>query len=409
MVVIYDSDIKLKNNESDSEYIQRMCSTKDINNLSWKKLASLINATLGYSFSESYYRRNFQKGNFITFPEVEITTSATNIAIDEDTYDVDESYEELFELKKERVKIAEERAQNRAYVRSISREETIKEIAHDYATLMNDKKKLPTVTNVVSSSSDLKAGILLLSDWHYGMTCDNYWNTFDPDVCISRVRKLLDRVITVVKTQKLSSVTVMNLSDLIAGRIHAQIRIESRFDVITQTMEVAEILAEFLTELSTCCCVDYYDCLDNHSRIEPNKSASLDLESLVRIIPWYLKERVEDNANINIHDNEFGADIITCEVLGHNIIGVHGDNDRPTTALEKLSLMTHRHYEMLCTAHLHHFQMDEQHQSLVVSNGSLMGVDNYAEKLRLTSDPSQTLLVVTPENVCECVYRIRLN
>ena len=44
----------------------------------------------------------------------------------------------------------------------------------------------------------------------------------------------------------------------------------------------------------------------------------------------------------------------------------------------------------------------------VVSNSSLMGVDRYAEKLRLTSDPSQTFVVVTPENVCECIYRIVL-
>ena len=45
---------------------------------------------------------------------------------------------------------------------------------------------------------------------------------------------------------------------------------------------------------------------------------------------------------------------------------------------------------------------------MVVSNSSLMGVDRYAEKLRLTSDPSQTFIVATPENVCECIYRIIL-
>ena len=129
---------------------------------------------------------------------------------------------------------------------------------------------------------------------------------------------------------------------------------------------------------------------------------------MVRIIPWYLKQRLSRNTKIEICDNEFGADIITCQVLGHDVIGVHGDNDRPTNALEKLSLMTHKHYNMLCTAHLHHFSADEQHQSVVVSNGSLMGVDSYAEKLRLTSDPTQTLIIATPDNVCECIYRIVL-
>ena len=70
--------------------------------------------------------------------------------------------------------------------------------------------------------------------------------------------------------------------------------------------------------------------------------------------------------------------------------------------------MTHRHYDMLCTAHLHHFSCDEQNQSIVVSNSSLMGVDRYAERLRLTSDPSQTLIISTDKNACECIYRIVL-
>ena len=160
--------------------------------------------------------------------------------------------------------------------------------------------------------------------------------------------------------------------------------------------------------MSTYCYIDYYDCLDNHSRLEPNKNDSLDLESMVRIIPWYLKERLCKNNGIKIHENEFGADIITCNVLGHDIIGVHGDNDRPATALDKLTLMTHRHYDMLCTAHLHHFNADEKNQTLIVSNGSLMGVDSYAEKLRLTSDPSQTFITVSEKNVAECIYRIVL-
>ena len=134
----------------------------------------------------------------------------------------------------------------------------------------------------------------------------------------------------------------------------------------------------------------------------------MDLESLARLIPWYLVERLKDNDCIEICDNKFGADIITCEVAGHKVIGVHGDNDQPRTALERLSLMTHEHYDMLCTAHLHHFSCDENHQTIIVSNSSLMGVDRYAEKLRLTSDPSQTFIVSTPENICECIYRVVL-
>ena len=56
-------------------------------------------------------------------------------------------------------------------------------------------------------------------------------------------------------------------------------------------MEISEILAQMLFELSNYVDVEYASTSDNHSRVEPIKSESLELESLIRITDWYLKER----------------------------------------------------------------------------------------------------------------------
>lgn len=414
MFLKLNSDLIKRPDESINSYIQRLCVSKNSSKLTWDKIADILNSEFGYTYSESYYRKHFNHGDFLIDDEINsdtsldtgnLSSSLDNAAVGVNTQQQEHS--ELLELQKAKVNIADICSQNRAYVRKLAREETIKEIAHDYACTMSSKKLLATSDKETSFDSAVE-GILLLSDWHYGMICNNSWNQYNPEACRERVTNLLNSVIRTIKKEKISKLTVLNLSDLIAGRIHTQIRIESRFDVITQIMDVSEILAELLNELSRYCAISYYDCLDNHSRLEPNKSESLDLESLVRIIPWYLKERLEHNKDVVIGENKFGADIITCNVLGHSIIAVHGDKDNPTTALERLSLMTHHHYDLLCTAHLHHFSANEQHQSLVVSNGSLMGVDSYAEKLRLTSDPSQTIIIVTPENVCESIKRIKV-
>lgn len=400
---------ELTNRELD--YIQEVCDSHGL--ATWDEVASKLNNELNMNYSSSWYRKKYANKGFVT----------SMVDNEPDLFTADELQEEyeskkselndiLREVKKTRVAIADERSQNSIYLRRLSREETLKEIAADFATKMSSGCPLDIVKRIpepVSINDDLHEGVLLLSDWHYGMVCDNPWNYYDPQECKNRVAILLYKVIDICKKHDVKKVTVLNLSDLIAGRIHTQIRIESRFDVITQTMEVSEILAQFLTELSKYVFVDYYDCLDNHSRLDPNKKESMDLESLTRIIPWYLKQRLADNNAVTIKENEFGADIITCTVLGHNVIGVHGDNDKPTTALERLSLMTHKHYDMLCTAHLHHFSADEEHQSVVVSNSSLMGVDSYSAKLRLSSKPSQTFVVASTENVCECIYKINFD
>lgn len=424
MVKVLSLDTTKLENETDLAYINRLCSIKEDLKLTWKDIAELCKDNIGLYHSPSYYSKNYKAGNFDVQVE-SVTTSTDDCDGNCETCDdlslclagwseeLSKREEDLKQqqrkLSLKKIEVSDLVVQNNAYLRRLSREQTLKDIAHDYATIMSEKKILtkPELDGNWTDFSDAE-GVLLLSDWHYGMVCDNPWNTFDPDICKERVNKLLVKAIQIIKKNDISHLHVLDLADLIAGRIHTQIRIESRFDVITQTMQVAEILAELLNELSYYCGISFYSCLDNHSRLEPNKKESMDLESLARLIPWYLVERLKDNDCVEICENAYGADIITCKVAGHNVIGVHGDNDSPTHALERLSLMTHQHYAMLCTAHLHHMSLNEEHQSMVVSNSSLMGVDRYAEKLRLTSDPSQTFIVSTPENVCEAIYRILL-
>ena len=411
-------------NETPIEYMQRICSIKDDLNLTWKEVAKVLNTELELRYSESWYRKNYMKGSFMTIDEPTITTSACSTSSCEDCVDMPDCLmewaddvaakekdiqERMRALAMKKIEVSDLVVQNNAYLRRMSREQTIKDIAHDYATIMNKTKILTPRKTEPSIFDSEREAILMLSDWHYGMVCDNYWNLFTPEICKERVNTLLNKTIDIIQKQNIEHVTVLDLADLIAGRIHTQIRIESRFDVITQTMDVAEILAEFLDNLSAYCNVSFYSCLDNHSRLEPNKKESMDLESLARLIPWYLQERLKDNECVCICENEFGPEIITCTVCGHNVIAVHGDNDHPSTALQKLTMHTRKQYDMLCTAHRHHTFLEEINTAMVVGNSSLMGVDRYAEKLRVSSDPSQTLIVVTPDNICECLYRIVLN
>lgn len=396
-------DISKRSEETTEEYIDRICRDRKKYGITWFSVADIINSETGLSYTESYYRKNYKKKLIKELAEHE------EVSYDEGECDAEATSSEvdmkLLELKKRQMKISDERTQVNAILRRLSREETIKDIAHDFALQMNMKGELESHGKeyIYSDSCGNKSAILEISDWHYGLVCDNYWNKYDTDIAKERIRSLLNQVILRCKENSVRDIHVVNLADLIAGRIHLTLRLQSRIDVITQTMEVSELLAQFLNELSKYFCVHYYDCLDNHSRLEPNKSDSLDMETLVRITPWYLKERCK---NINIHENAFGADIINFSVNGHEVLGVHGDKDKPSDVVDNLTLMTHKHYELVLTAHRHHFSCDEKNETVVVSNGSLMGTDSYAEKLRLSSKPSQNLIFVTEQNVIDSIHRI---
>jgi hypothetical protein len=399
--------VKPLENETFEEYKIRVYKMKQLGtcNLTWVTIAQMFGETFGVFKDESRWRKEAKE---FLMRDVEFATADEDESIEVDTQE-DKMTKLLLEYKKERVKLSDERIQNNAYVRRLSREETIKEIAFQTAREMSSKKifntNIPPVTN--STSDEPCEGILQLSDWHYGINIDTFWNKFNPEICKHRVNNLLIETLNFCATFGVSRLHIVNLSDLICGRIHQTLRLQSRIDTITQIMEVAEMLAEFITTItSNGILVEYYDCLDNHSRLEPNKSDSLDLESLVRIIPWYLRERLKDNYNVNINDNQYDEDIIDFEVLGYKVCGVHGHKDRPGKVVEGLTLMTKEHFDLILTAHLHHFNTDEKNEVVVVSNGSLMGTDSYAKDLRLSSIPSQNLILVSNKSVIDYIHRV---
>lgn len=333
-------------------------------------------------------------------------------SVEHDTAVTPDTKEPMKEIDGSYTRLQDEKNYVRSMYRRISREQTLKDIARETAEIFN--QKLPIINPSCGKNTDLiknqkVVGTLLLSDWHYGIEINNPFNTYNPEIFKDRLDFLLDETIEQLRIFNIKQLNVLNLGDLISGRIHSQIRISNRYDVITQVIEVSEYLAEFIADLSKYvnCKIDYYDCYDNHSRIEPNLSESLQLENLTRIIHWFLQERLKDNTNISIHENRFGPDIITFNIFDNfKVAAVHGNHDKQDKVIDNISMMTRQSYDMICSAHFHHFSMDEKNECILVSNPSLMGTDEFSENLRLTSKPAQTLIVSTEENVAQYIVRL---
>ena len=271
-----------EDNESLDEYSVRLVENKDIYDLKWNEIADLINRYSDKKLSPDAYRKRLK---------VRRSTDNTKN---------DKSYFE--ELQKLRVKISDERTQNRAYIRKIAREETYKEIAESTVENLAEIKPFQSPDKVLNTNTT-KDGIIVLSDWHYGIEIDNALNTYNTEIFSQRLQKLLNKTYEYAVENRLTHINVVDLGDLISGLIHPTIRISNRIDVITQIMEVSEYLASFILELSKYFVVDYYGCIDNHSRLSPNKEESLDMESLTRIVPWFLTQRLENNPNVKINEN----------------------------------------------------------------------------------------------------------
>ena len=136
--------------ETINQYVRRICLIKDEFYLTWNDVAEIVYEETGLLHSASYYRKRTrdQKFNFIN--ELKHSSSNINMTVGEESNVCDNDEQlTLFEkinsvddkhnqLVKERMKISDERVQNNALLRRISREETLKEIAADYASTMQN-------------------------------------------------------------------------------------------------------------------------------------------------------------------------------------------------------------------------------------------------------------------------------
>lgn len=376
------------------------------NIVTWQQTADFINSTYDVNFTDDAcrhrYLRNQNKNSSIPG---QLTIDNVFDSAPKETTDMADP----IKFEKEKVKLSDERTQVNALIRRIAREETLKEIAQEVADKLNWNYPFDfTPIKQTGNTTSEKEAILQISDWHYGTEIHSPYNEYNPEICKQRVEKLAKEVAERCALYDIKKLHIVNLGDMIEGRIHLRLRLNSRIDVITQTIEVAELLANFISALSTFLEIEYYDTLDNHSRIEPKLHDSLDLESLVRIITWFLKERLKNIPTIHFNDNTKGDDVISFECLGHPICAVHGDKDKPENVVSNLALMTQKYYDLALTAHRHHFQANEMNRTIMLSNSSLMGTDDFAQSLRFTASASQNLIIVTKKNVIDTICRINL-
>lgn len=376
------------NTESLDDYIKRLLQNKLEYNLSYQNIADTVYQEFGFLRSEKYYR-NYNRE--LISAEIKKDINNNNDGI-------------ISTLQKEKIKYLDARNSYNRIARIEARDESLKEILIDEINKLNLSKSYINTTNLIKTSNEYE-GILLLSDWHYGLEFSNSINDYSPEIADQRVLKLFCQIIKNCERFNIKKLHVLNLGDMISGKIHVPIRIENRIDTISQIIKVSELLSDLLYNICKAgLYVDYYSCIDNHSRISDNKFESLDSESLARIIPWFIKERLKHVNNFNLIDNDISHDIIKFKVFDYNVVGLHGDNDKDV--LKSTKVFFKDHIDLFCIAHLHHFNIDEDNNSILVRNGSLVGTDSFSYRLRKSNIPSQTMIVSSKNNIIEAILKI---
>lgn len=399
-----------KDNETEEELIYRICKQKDMIG-TWQDVADILNDLLGYQYTESRYRKQWQGFNRL------LASNIRSIQEDVKPYKSDDENDinaKIKQLQIERRKVQTEKVEYNRYLREEARDELILEkirqaIAEEYVPAIDFSNRTLTLHNTE------KVGILCFGDEHYGTEfCikglhNEIINAYSPEIFEQRMKKLLDKTIDIIEKEELTTISIYSMGDFIDGIIRTKQLLTLRYGVIESTIRYAKFIVNWLNTLTQYVTVNFQMTNGNHSQLRmlSYDKGTFEKENMGIVVKEFIKILMADNLRFNFIENPTG--FIYENIYGYNFMGIHGEVKGMEKALKDFSISYNTQIDYLIAGHFHHSKTEEVGINKEVINvPSVIGIDEYGLSINKTSNPAATFLVVSREGI-DCRYNINLS
>ena len=375
-------------NESEEELIFRICKDKETIG-SWEEVGDILNKLLGYEFTSSKYRKQYQ--NFQKMFVANQSKFVNEQAI------LDEIKEQRRELEKERKKIQTEKLEYNRYLRSDARDEMIVE---KISNALQSNNIVNLNKHNIESKQGNRQGVLCFGDEHYGKMFKilglngEIINEYNSEVFERRMEKLLDETIKICKKERLDSIKVFNMGDFVEGVLRISNLLIQEIGVIESSVRYSVYLANWLNELTKYVNVEFQKVDGNHSmlRMLNTPKGTFENENTSIILRNEILRTLKGNPNFKYIENPTG--FIFSNVCGYNLIGIHESNKSYEQSLKDFSMIYNKPIDYLLHGHYHHSSFKEVGiQKGVIGIPSIIGIDGYSMSIFKTSTPSAKFLI----------------
>lgn len=395
-------NIHRENNETELQYIWRMCSAKESGELemNWDELSFILNKELGRNDTSSAYRKPYQSAKL--FREQVFAS---------DDY-IEELNEAIKRLKIERNKLQTEKIENNKWLRDYARDEMIMEKIVD-AIHSLEPINVPSPIRVKNTGA--RTGVLCFGDAHFGIDFEltglmgETLNKYNPDIFYNRMEILLQKTEEIIDKEGLTQINVYEMGDFIDGLLRVGQLAKLKYGVIESTIMYVDYLANWLNRLSKKCYIVFQMVGGNHTelRMLGQPKGTFEDENMEKVVRTILKTRLADNPNFLFKENSSG--FIFDNLSGYNVLGFHGDIKNLDNAIKDFSNLYGVNIDYLICGHFHHSSssnvgMDKE----IITVPSIMGTDAYAMKIGKTSSAGATFIIFESGGGKAIQYNIKL-
>ena len=401
--------------ENEDQYIWKVGQAKDTGLIdsTWEDLTPRLNTELGIDETEWRGSSAFRKAyRWMQRAYDNVFRQNGFIGTQGDELDV-----KMRELKKEKIKVQTEKLEYNRWLREEARDELICE------KIVEAIKELPPLdvpkilpAHIEGRVYNDREGCLIFADTHYGVELKvtglfgEVINEYSPEIFERRMWDLLTQVIDICEKEGFTSLNVYDLGDEVDGILRVSQLWKLRYGVIESTVRYGRFITEWLNELSKHVHIKYQMVKDsNHCqlRLLNQPKGTFKDENMAYIIADKIMDRLDGNPNFEFIQNPTGY--VFANILGYNVLGIHGEGKALESAIKDLSKTYRVDIDFLVGGHKHHQNSSNIGiQSDVISVPSVIGVDDYSLSLYKTSDPGATLFVLESGKGKTMEYNIKL-
>ena len=312
-----------------------------------------------------------------------------------------EYQEKLEELNR---KIARNTVKYRDERRSWSKQNYADARFDEVMTLIEERLDNFAKVNFVPHSAPIVSGgnsmLICLSDLHIGQCFSSFFGEFNSDIAKERLKKYMDDLLEIAKSNNVSKAYVCMLGDNISNSLHKTIEVSNKENVIDQLKLSIEYISSFCYELTRHFEHVYLaSASGNHSRLQA-KDLAQHSERLDAFIAWDVCRTLENQTNFHsLLHRSIDDGIAEINIDGRSYILIHGDYDNTTRqGYLALSDMVGFFPDYIVCGHKHFCSYNQS--TKFIQSGSLAGSgDDYTIERRLKGCASQMVCICNEHGV----------
>lgn len=318
---------------------------------------------------------------------------------------------QIRELQKERYKLQTEKLELNRWLRENARDELIVE----HICQAVDKLEPLIVPEPIVSVAGTRAGILVFGDEHFGTEFEirglsnEIINAYSPEIFEARMWDLFNQVLDIVRREGFTKIHVFSMGDFEDGLLRVKQLMQLRYGVVEGTVRYSDFVTNWLNELSKYVAVDFQQTAGNHTelRMLGQPKGTFTKENMTLIVDSMISTRLADNPNFTFIKNPTGY--IYANILGYNVLGIHGEVKNMEQAIKDFSHTYRVRLDFLIAGHKHHACSETVGVNQEVINvPSIIGVDDFSLSIHKTSNAGATFLILEEGRGKTVEYSIKL-